>query len=80
MTQSLVKTCLLALVTFGFSSSAWSQEMDELWGESVVKLRADDAERGQLFDQGNYAMFVHWGLYSDIANKYKDKTNYGIGE
>ena len=80
MTQTFVKTCLLALIAFCFSSSAWSQEMDELWGESVVKLRANDAERGQLFDQGNYAMFVHWGLYSDIANKYKDKTHYGIGE
>jgi alpha-L-fucosidase len=80
MAQTLVKTCLLALAAFVFSPSAWSQEMDELWGESVVKLRAEDAERGQLFDQGNYAMFVHWGLYSDLANKYKDKTYYGIGE
>ena len=80
MTQTLVKTCLLALAAVGFSSAAWSQEMDEMWGESVVKLRADNAERGQLFDQGNYAMFVHWGLYSDLANKHKDKTHYGIGE
>jgi len=80
MAHKLVKTCLLTLAAFVFYSSAWSQEMDELWGESVVKLRANDAERGQLFDQGNYAMFVHWGLYSDIANKYKDKTHYGIGE
>lgn len=77
---NLTKTCLLALAAIGFSTSAWSQEMDELWGESVVKLRADDAERGQLFEQGNYAMFVHWGLYSDLANKHKDKTYYGIGE
>ena len=79
-THILRTTCLLALATVGFSSSVWSEEMDELWGESVVKLRADNAERGQLFDQGNYAMFIHLGLYSDLANKYKDKTYYGIGE
>lgn len=80
MAKILRKACFLTLAALIFSSSAWSEEMDELWGESVVKLRADDAERGQLFDQGNYAMFVHFGIYSDIANKYKDKTYYGIGE
>lgn len=73
-------TLLPALAAFVFCSSAWAQEMDELWGESAVKLPADNAKRGQLFDQGNYAMFIHWGLYSDLANKYKDKTYYGIGE
>lgn len=54
--------------------------MDEMWGESVVKLRAEDADRGQLFNEGNYAMFVHWGLYSSLANLVDGKTYYGIGE
>lgn len=54
--------------------------MDELWGESAVKLRAEDAERGQLFNEGRYAMFIHWGLYSQLANKVDGKTYYGIGE
>ena len=54
--------------------------MDEMWGDGVVKLRADDAQRGQLFDQGNYAMFIHWGVYSQLANKVEGKTYYGIGE
>ncbi|MCK4958236.1 MAG: alpha-L-fucosidase, partial [Planctomycetes bacterium] len=54
--------------------------MDEMWGEQVMTLKAVDAERGQLFDEGNYAMFIHWGLYSHIGNRYKGKTFYGIGE
>jgi len=54
--------------------------MDEAWGEQVVKLRADNSDRGQLFNEGNYAMFIHWGLYSQLANKYQGKTAYGIGE
>ena len=37
------------------------QGMVELWGEQVVKLRANAAARGQLFDEGNSAMFIHWG-------------------
>ena len=54
--------------------------MVELWGEQVAKLRANDAARGQLFDEGNYAMFIHWGPYSHLANKVDGKTYYGIGE
>ncbi|MBC8481443.1 MAG: alpha-L-fucosidase [Planctomycetes bacterium] len=54
--------------------------MDEMWGESVVKLRVEDAKRGQLFSEGNYAMFIHWGVYSQLANKVDGKTYYGIGE
>ncbi len=59
---------------------ATSQSMDKIWGDRVVKLRAENAARGQLFDEGNYAMFIHWGLYSQLGNKVDGKTYYGIGE
>ena len=82
---TVIKLCLL--IVLGLSSVLHSQEqqekeksMDKLWGEMVTKLRPEDAERGQLFDEGNYAMFIHWGLYSQLANKVDDKTYYGIGE
>ena len=44
----------LSLISTGFSAeSVGSQsDMDGLWGARVVKLRAEDAKRGQLFDQG----------------------------
>ena len=61
-------------------SEEQNQEMDSLWGEDVTKLRAQDAKRGQLFNDGNYAMFIHWGPYALLANKVDDKTYYGIGE
>ena len=51
-----------------------------MWGDSVVKLRPENASRGQLFADGNYAMFIHWGLYSQLGNKVGGKTYYGIGE
>ena len=57
-----------------------AQPMDQMWGEQVMALKAVDAERGQLFEEGNYAMFIHWGLYSNIGNLYKGKSYYGIGE
>ncbi|WP_367302536.1 alpha-L-fucosidase [Allorhodopirellula heiligendammensis] len=62
------------------SASTSDPAMDKLWGDSVVKLRAENAERGQLFDEGNYAMFIHWGLYSQLGNQVNGKTYYGIGE
>jgi alpha-L-fucosidase len=55
-----------------------AQSMDSLWGEHNAK--AVEVKRGRFFDSGNYAMFVHWGLYSLIANRWEGKTYYGIGE
>ena len=44
------------------------------------ELNTSKDKRGRFFEWGNYAMFIHWGLYSQIANKWEDKTFYGIGE
>lgn len=68
------------LVLGGTLGSAGAQQMDQIWGERVMQLQAADAERGQLFEEGNYAMFIHWGLYSHVGNQYRGKTYYGIGE
>ena len=55
-------------------------EMDEMWGDQKEVKGASDKSRIALFDDGNYAMFIHWGIYSNIANKWKDSTYYGISE
>jgi len=54
--------------------------MDEMWGEQNTLGSDAPASRTALFDDGNYAMFIHWGIYSNIANKWKDSTYYGISE
>ncbi|MGZ0655738.1 alpha-L-fucosidase [Coraliomargarita sp. W4R72] len=70
----------LSLSLIAVSMSFADTSMDQMWGENVVKLRPEDASRGQLFNDGNYAMFVHWGLYSSLANLVDGQTYYGIGE
>ncbi|WP_315853503.1 alpha-L-fucosidase [Neorhodopirellula pilleata] len=81
MKFSVVIGLILGIAINVIPSIAHAQEsMDKLWGDRVVKLRAENAERGQLFDEGNYAMFVHWGLYSLLGNEVDGKTYYGIGE
>ncbi|WP_339838042.1 alpha-L-fucosidase [uncultured Maribacter sp.] len=54
--------------------------MDEMWGDQTKIDRSYIGDRASLFDDGNYSMFIHWGLYSNIANKWKDTTYYGISE
>ena len=57
------------------------QKMDEMWnGGERVKASDASVGRGKLFETGNYAMFIHWGLYSKLGNKWNGKTYYGIGE
>ena len=55
----LVGVILTVSIFVVMSPLAYGQQMDKMWGESVVKLRAEDAARGQLFNEGNYAMFIH---------------------
>ena len=76
----LAHIALAILVSAVMAQHACAQEMDEMCGEQVMALKAVDAERGQLFEEGNYAMFIHWGLYSHIGNLYKGNSYYGIGE
>ena len=69
----------IAFITIHIAVQA--QEMDKMWGNSEqTKLREQDSEQMQLFEDGNYAMFVHWGLFSQLGNQWKGKTYYGVGE
>ena len=75
-----IKTLVAVMIFLSILSIGFAEDMDSLWGSSVVKLRSEDAQKGQLFADGNYAMFIHWGVYSHLGNKVDDKTYYGIGE
>ena len=44
-----------------------TQEMDGLWAEQTAQFGAKDASVAKLFRDGNYAMFIHWELYSNLA-------------
>ncbi|WP_199271521.1 alpha-L-fucosidase [Cellulophaga sp. L1A9] len=76
---------ILAYVLFtlcGFSQDPVKNQesMDEMWGENSVVDNNIREGRGKFFDQNNFGMFIHWGLFSDLGGKWKDKTYYGIGE
>ena len=81
--HSLIRISLILSLLLVFQLAIYTQDdqrMDKTWGGQEVPLKQADAHRGELFREGNYAMFIHWGLYSQLANKYQGKTHYGIGE
>lgn len=79
--NSLLKTgiALLALGQCALPVCA-QQRMDQMWGEQQAKQTDTTTQRGHRFEWGNYAMFIHWGLFSHLANKWHGRTYYGIGE
>ncbi|MCC5928653.1 MAG: alpha-L-fucosidase [Cyclobacteriaceae bacterium] len=65
---------------FIYPAMSQHEPMNEMWGSSSPSNEALKAGKEKLFDQGNYAMFIHWGLYSHLGGKWKGRTYYGIGE
>ena len=51
-------------------------------GEQAPPPSGDDARSEQvaLFEDGNYAMFIHFGLYSQLEGVWKDRIYYGNAE
>ena len=81
------KTIFLIVLAISCTWSGIAQEkknneksMDEMWGETSVSVDALKEGRAKLFDESNFGMFIHWGLFSNLGGKWKDKTYYGIGE
>jgi len=73
---------LFMIIVTGYAQEAREpiQRMDKMWGNSTVSVDALKAGRGKLFDESNFAMFIHWGLFSQLGGEWHDTTYYGIGE
>ncbi|MFT4565498.1 MAG: alpha-L-fucosidase [Saprospiraceae bacterium] len=77
------KLFIILLVICGtglFAQDKKGKGMDEMWGDQENIDKSIGDSKTALFDDGNYSMFIHWGIYSNIANKWKDTTYYGISE
>jgi len=62
------------------SPTAFSEEMDKMVGDPETQPGVESSARAALFRDGNYGMFIHWGIYSHLAGQWKGQTYYGIGE
>ncbi len=57
-----------------------SKSMDQMWGDNTIKKQVTLADKTRLFDDSNFGMFIHFGLFSSLGGKWNGKTYYGIGE
>ena len=72
--------CLLVAESHPEKSAVAGVAMDQTWGVSVGRAGIEMSERAALFRDGNYGMFIHWGLFSSLGGQWQDRTFYGIGE
>ncbi len=87
---SCLITCLLALALCApltaaetlraTKAPAVEQSMDKMWGDATAKAGLASSDRAALFRDGNYGMFIHWGLFSYLGGQWQGQTFYGIGE
>lgn len=72
------------LLGFGLQVQSQNQtgesQMDKMWGDTTSGSDEALTHRSKLFDQSNFGMFVHFGIYSQLAGVWNDTTYYGIGE
>jgi len=49
----------------------------DMWGGGGAKT---NLTRGAWLKNSRFAMFIHWGLYSELGGEWNGKTYYGIAE
>ncbi len=54
-------------------------DMSAMWGKKAAQ-RGSGSERGEWFKESKFAMFIHWGLYSEAAGRWGKRTYHGIAE
>ena len=50
----------------------------EMW--SAGTSTKTNLVRGAWLKDARFAMFIHWGLYSEMGGRWKGNTYYGIAE
>jgi alpha-L-fucosidase len=71
------------LIVVAFLSLIVTQSRAQIDKNGVINttdISTDKQEMMNWFRESKYAMFIHWGLFSQAANLWKGQTNYGISE
>lgn len=69
---------LIVFIVITYSASIQAQQgMEEMWDKSASGKEHPGI---QWFKDAKFGLFIHWGLYSQLAGTWKDKRYYGSGE
>ena len=55
------------------------EKMNDMWGEQTGSL-SQTSGKAAYFTESKFAMFVHWGLYSQAGGKWQGNFFHGISE
>lgn len=78
-----ISVCSCALIFFLITALAESINpvvngtSSDMWGTSDAKT---NLARGEWLKNSRFAMFIHWGLYSQLGDRWNGQTYYGISE
>lgn len=50
----------------------------EMWGNAAQST--EQPRRGAWLKNSRFALFIHWGLYSELAGEWQGKRHFGIAE
>ena len=78
--QMKIRNRILIILIILLAGIQYNGQMKEICRKTDDSADSLKAGRGKLFDEGNFGMFIHWGLFSHLGGKWKGKTYYGIGE
>ncbi|MEI7731187.1 MAG: alpha-L-fucosidase [Verrucomicrobiota bacterium] len=74
----LLMACAIAANAAEKSKPTMDGTSADMWGDG--KTTGTNLVRGAWLKESRFAMFIHWGLYSELGGKWNDKTYYGIAE
>ena len=75
--RTAIAKILLILFIAWFPCSIKAQNMEEMWDKNS---QAKEHSNIQWFKDAKFGLFIHWGLYSQLAGKWNNKRYYGSGE
>jgi alpha-L-fucosidase len=76
-----ILTAALFLTSIGAAPAREAAEdgtSADMWGTQIDRKAA--LSNGTWLKDSRFAMFIHWGLYSELAGRWNGKTHYGITE
>ena len=80
MTRRLLTTCLLAVLTLVGGKQGLKAESADNPVAPFHETSAEHEARMQWFRDAKFGMFIHWGLYSQLAGEWQGQTVTGGAE
>jgi len=71
---------LILLVLILFSKATFTQETIIKSTQALIETREEHDQRMAWFRDAHFGMFIHWGLYSQLAGEWRDTTISGAAE